>query len=47
MAYLVECRCQWCGFEATRWEMLELDINEEQVDIWVCDVCALAWRTQD
>jgi len=47
MNVLVSVECQWCGFKATRWEMLSLEIKVETVDIWVCDVCAQKWRSQD
>ena len=43
---LIDCVCQWCGFPATRWQMLNLTVEHEDVDIWVCDVCAKKWRSQ-
>lgn len=43
---LINVECQWCGFPATRWQMLNMTIQQESVDIWVCDVCASKWRRQ-
>lgn len=41
---LVSVECMWCGYAATKWSMLSFAIVEENVDVWVCDICASAWK---
>jgi len=41
---LISVECMWCGFAATKWSMLSFGTLQGDVDVWVCDVCAAAWK---